>query len=243
MKCIIVDDEPLAIEGILMNIEELPTIELPTLEVVGTFNSAEEAKEFLNKYHVDLMFLDVSMPGMSGIEFLRSLSIKPLVIMTTAYREYALDGYDLGVVDYLMKPMRVERFIIAVNKAKELYGLRSLPCVEELGIIDFFYMRSEGKLVKLKYAEIICIEGMKDYVKVILKDKFYLTAMNVKTIYSKLPKDIFARVNQSYIINVKYISEITNDTIYFANKKTSLSKTYKKDFIKNYIETNLIGRK
>ncbi len=237
MKCIIVDDEPLAIEGILMNIEELPT-----LEVVGTFNSAEEANEFLSKYHVDLMFLDVSMPGMSGIEFLRSLQIKPLVIMTTAYREYALDGYELGVVDYLMKPIRLERFIKGVEKAKELHGLRSLPCVDELGKIDFFYMRSGGKLVKLVYNDIICIEGMKDYVKVNLKDKFYLTAMNVKTIYSKLPKDIFARVNQSHIINVKYISEIKNDVVHYSNKKTALSKTYKKDFIKNYIETKLIGR-
>ncbi len=237
MKCIIVDDEPLAIEGILMNIEDTPN-----LEVVGTFSGASEAREFLTKYHVDLMFLDVSMPGMSGIDFLRSLLIKPQTIMTTAYPEFALDGFELGVVDYLMKPIRLERFKIAVNKAQELHDLRALPCVGELGKIDFFYIRSEGKLVKLTYSEIIVIQGMKDYVKVVLDDKYHLTAMNVKTIYSKLPKDIFARVNQSYIINIKYILEIKNDTIVTAKGDVPIGKTYKKDFLKNYISNKVLKK-
>ena len=237
MKCIIIDDEPLAIEGILMNIEELPT-----LEVAGTFNAASDAKEFLGKYHIDLMFLDVSMPGISGIDFLKSLELRPLVIMTTAFPEYALQGFDLGVVDYLMKPIRFERFKKAVDKAQELYSLRSLPCVDDLGKIDFFYMRSGGKLIKLTYSDIIYIEGMKDYVKVNLKDRFYLTAMNVKTIYSKLPKDIFARVSQSHIINVAYINEIKNDKVVMINGDVPIGKTYKKDFMKNYIVGNLLRK-
>lgn len=204
MKCIIVDDEPLAREGVELNIEEVSFLEL-----VGQFGNAISANDFLANNEVDLMFLDVQMPGLTGIEFIRSLNNPPLIILTTAYSEYALEGFELEVVDYLVKPIRLSRFIKAVNRAKEIYDLhqqssKSKMTVESISN-DYIYIKSERRYIRVFFKDIKYIKGLKDYVMIYTNKDKVMTAMNIKTINSQLPDAIFVRISKSYIINIHFI--------------------------------------
>ena len=164
MKCIIVDDEPFAREGMLLNVKAVQF-----LESVGEFGNAISANNYLSNPEnvVDLMFLDIQMPGITGLDFIRSLKKKPQVILTTAYPQYALEGFDLDVVDYLLKPVRLDRFIKAVNKAKETWELQHLAAASssiESITQDYIYIKSERKFIKIFFRDITFIKGMKDYV-------------------------------------------------------------------------------
>jgi len=239
MKCIIVDDEPLAREGIELNIEQIPF-----LEICGQFSNAFAANDFLVSNKVDLMFLDIEMPGITGLEFIRSLKFQPLVILTTAYPQYALEGFELDVVDYLVKPIRMERFVKAINRAKEIHDLQNsttnqIESIEE----DFIYIKSDRKYIRLFYKEILFIKGMKDYVIIHTQKKRVMTAMNVSTIHRQLPPSIFARVSKSYLININFIDSVETDLIYVSENPIPLGRTYKEDFIQKYIKTKLIDRK
>jgi len=239
MKCIIVDDEPLAREGMELNIQQLPFLEL-----LGQFGNAVAANDFLSKTKVDLMFLDIEMPGISGLDFIRSLKNQPLIILTTAYPQYALEGFELAVIDYLVKPIRMERFIKSVNKAKEFYDLKSssnnsVESIEQ----DFIYIKSDRKFIRLFYKDIFYIKGMKDYVMIFTEEKRLITAMNISTISKQLPSSIFTRVSKSYMINIQYIDAVEQDLIQLAGEQIPLGRTYKEGFINNYVKKNLIGRK
>lgn len=238
MKCIIVDDEPLAREGIQLNIEEVEFLEL-----VGEFGNPIAANDFLQKNEVDLMFLDVQMPGMTGLEFLKSLQQKPLTIMTTAYAEYALEGFELDVIDYLVKPVRLSRFIKAVNKAKQYYDLQQKKdmTVESISN-EFIYIKSERKYIRIFFKDIKYIKGLKDYVMIYTSNDKMMTAMNIKTINAQLPDSIFVRISKSYIININYIDAVELDFIQLSGEEIPLGKTYREDFINNYIKTNLVKR-
>lgn len=239
MKCIIIDDEPLAREGIELNIEEVPFLEL-----VGQFGNALEANNFIVQNEVDLMFLDIEMPGITGLEFIRSLKNQPMTILTTAYPQYALEGFELDVLDYLVKPIRLQRFIKATNKAKEFYDMaqkahNTIESIEE----DFIYIKSERKYIRLFFKDIRFIKGMKDYVMIYTENKRIMTAMNIKTINDQLPDSIFARVGKSYIINVNFIDSIEVDFIQLAGEEIPLGRTYKERFLNKYVKGNLIERK
>lgn len=238
MKCIIVDDEPLAREGIQLNIEEVEFLEL-----VGDFGNPIAANDFLQKNEVDLMFLDVQMPGMTGLEFLKSLQQKPLTIMTTAYAEYALEGFELDVIDYLVKPVRLSRFIKAVNKAKQYYDLQQKKdmTVESISN-EFIYIKSERKYIRIFFKDIKYIKGLKDYVMIYTNKNKVMTAMNIKTINAQLPDSIFVRISKSYIININYIDAVELDFIQLSGEEIPLGKTYRESFINNYIKTNLVKR-
>lgn len=241
MKCIIIDDEPLAREGMELNVQDVDFLEL-----VGQFGNALKANDFLNKAEVDLMFLDIQMPGITGLEFIRSLKQKPLVILCTAYPQHALEGFELDVVDYLVKPIRMQRFLKAVNKAKEIYDLQqqtSTKAAVENIAEDYIYIRSERKYIRLFFKDIIYIKGMKDYVLIYEKQRKVMTAMNIKTIHQQLPASIFARVGKSYIININYVESIDHDFIQIGKEEIPLGRTYRDHFIKTYIKTNLIERK
>lgn len=203
IKCIIVDDEPLAREGMRMNIEELDNLEL-----VGEFASAAEASKFLLKNKVDLMFLDVEMPGTNGIDFLKNLDNPPMVILTTAYPQYAVEAYELDVVDYLVKPIKFERFVRSVAKADEIMKMSASPCIFDAYEDKFIFIKSERKYVKVNFDDLLFIEGLKDYVIIHATHGKYMTAMNVKTIFNKLPENTFFRVSKSYIVNVNHIDDI-----------------------------------
>ncbi len=242
MKCIIIDDEPLAREGMELNIQDVSFLEL-----VGQFDNALKANDFLKDNQVDLMFLDIQMPGVTGLDFIRLLNDKPLVILTTAYPQYALEGFELDVVDYLVKPIRMERFLKAVNKAKEIYDLKE-DSNDQKEILtspssDFIYIKSERKYIRIFFKDIIYIKGMKDYVLIYEESRKTMTAMNIKTIKEQLPASIFARVGKSFIINVNYIDSIDADFIVIGKEEIPLGRTYREHFINTYVKTNLIGRK
>lgn len=240
MKCIIVDDEPLAREGMELNVQEVPF-----LECVGTFSSALDANEFLHNNKVDLVFLDIQMPGITGLDFIRILKDKPLFILTTAYPEFALESYELDVVDYLVKPIRLERFLKAANKAKDLYLLqeKSENGTTQVNKEDgFIYLKSDRKILKVFLKDIRFISGMKDYVMVHTTKDRIMTAMNLKTIFEQLPQDQFARVSKSHLINVHYLESMDGDEINLGNDKIPLGKTYRDDFINRFIKDNLLER-
>lgn len=245
MRCIIIDDEPLAREGMELNIEEVSYLEL-----VGQFANALRANEFMQQNEVDLMFLDIQMPGITGLEFLKSLKTRPLVILTTAYPQYALESFELDVIDYLVKPIRLNRFIKAVNKAKELHDLyqqtQNTPTnntIEEV-TDSHIYIKADRKFVRIFYKDVKFIKGLKDYVMLYLTDgRKLMTAMNIKTINAQLPEKIFARVNKSFIINVNFIDAVETDFIQLAGEDIPLGRTYKDGFISKYVKTNFIGRK
>ena len=235
LKCIIIDDEPLAREGMKLNIKEINFLEL-----IGEFEDAIKANDFIANNNVDLMFLDIQMPNLSGIDFLKSIKNPPLTILTTAYPQFALESYDLDIVDYLVKPIRIERFIKAVNKAQEIFEYKKS---EKTGKErkDYVYIKSDRKYIKLDFSKIFYIEGLKDYVIVYVNDNKYITAMNIKTIYNQLPSEIFFRVSKSYIININNITEIDNDFVKVNNKEIPIGRTYKEEFL-NYINKHLIKR-
>lgn len=240
MTCIIVDDEPLARQGMEMNIGQVSFLQLQ-----GSFSNALAASDFLRNNEVDLMFLDINMPELSGLDFLKSLRDAPLVIFTTAYPQYALESYELDAIDYLVKPIRIERFLKAVNKAEN--QLKLLQQKDDHGYIDkieddFIFIKAERRYFKVHFKEILYIEGLKDYVVIYTADNKIITPMNVKTITAQLPASIFARVSKSYIINVKHITSLDNELIYLAGNEIPLGQSYRDDFIKNYIEGKVIRR-
>lgn len=240
MKCIIVDDEPLAREGMELNVQELRFLDLQ-----GQFANAISANTYLSNNEVDLMFLDIQMPGMTGLDFLNSLRKPPLTIITTAYPDFALQGFELDVIDYLLKPIRLERFMKAVNKAKEIHELRNVNQAAQSvdhAVEEFTYVPSERKYIKLYYKDIIFIEGLKDYVILNTAEGKVMTAMNLKTILQQLPASQFARVNKSFIVNIEFISSVDTDFIVLPGKEIPLGRTYKERFINDYIKTNLIRR-
>ena len=238
MKCIVVDDEPLAIEGMKLNIAEVPTLEL-----VGTFNNALAANAFLQEQPVDLMFLDINMPGLSGLDFIRSLKNPPPTILTTAYQEFALEGFELNVLDYLVKPVRMHRFLQAVNKAEELHRLKSAAATSGKPETDCIYIRADRKFVRVILESIRYIGGLKDYVVLHTSAGKYTTAMNLKTIHSQLPKSIFARISKSHVVNVGHVEAFDSDFVYVEGESLPIGKAYAKDFKANYIDQDLVERK
>lgn len=214
LKCLIVDDESLARKLVEENIRQLPFLEL-----VGTCKNAFEAMQILPETHIDLIFLDIQMPGMLGTQLLQSLPVKPMVIFVTAYSNYAVESYDLDVVDYLMKPVSLERFTKAAYKALEMHqkkmALAGQSSVPATTAPDFFFVNVEYALVKIPVKEITHIEGMKDYVKIFLETskKPILTKSTLKGIEEKLPSEGFLRVHKSFIVHLVKIQSIRNREI------------------------------
>ena len=199
MNCIIVDDEPLAREAMKLLIEESDNLQL-----IGSFNSAATASDFMEQQGVDLVFLDIQMPGITGIEFARTISKKTLVIFTTAYTEYALDSYEVDAIDYLIKPVEAERFQKAVDKALSYHSLllkEEKEAIETIVAAEYFFVKAERRYFKVNFSDILFIEGLKDYVILQLNDQRIITRMSLKAIFDLLPKSIFLRVNKSYIVN------------------------------------------
>jgi len=240
MTCIIVDDEPLARQGMEMNIANLPSLQL-----MGSFGDALSASDFLHKQQVDLMFLDINMPVLNGLDFLKSLKDSPLVIFTTAYPQYALESYELDAIDYLVKPIRIERFLKAVNKAEnhlrllqQESGNNKVEKIED----DFIYIKADRKFFKIWFKDILYIEGLKDYVIIYTKDNKFITSMNVKTIAAQLPTALFARVSKSYIVNTMHITSFDNELVYIQNNEIPLGQGFKDEFLKQYIDGKIVKR-
>jgi DNA-binding LytR/AlgR family response regulator len=241
MNCIIVDDEPLARQGLEMYIGNVSTLQL-----TGSFSNALAASDYLRNHNVGLMFLDINMPELSGLDFLKSLRDAPLVIFTTAYPQYALESYELDAIDYLVKPIRIERFLKAVNKAENHFRLlnqednnNQVEKIED----DFVFIKADRKYLKIHFKDILYIEGLKDYVVIYTADgNKFIASMNVKTIALQLPAVLFARVSKSYIVNVNHISSFDNELLYIQNNEIPLGQGYREEFIKQYIERKIVKR-
>lgn len=227
LNCIIVDDEPLAQEIIERYIGSMNELTL-----IKKCSNALEAFEVLHTENIDLLFLDISMPVISGIDFLRSLKNAPAVIITTAYPDFALQGYELDVTDYLVKPVSMERFMKAVNKAIE--RKKSTQVIHNPVQIkaDYLFVKSEQKLVKVKFSEIEFIEGMKDYVKIFTPQKVIVTLLTMKFFETNLPPSEFIRIHKSYIINVEAIKSISGNEVEMKNQKLPIGGIYKENLLK-----------
>ena len=236
MNCIIVDDEPLAREGMLLLLQDISE-----LNVIGCFNDAKKAKEFMASNEVDLIFLDIQMPGITGLEFAESITEKTLIIFTTAYSQYALKSYEVDAIDYLVKPVIKNRLEKAVKKAfayGELLSSKEGKSTLESLDSDYMLVKSDRKFHKILFKDILYIEGLKDYVVIYVNDSKIITAMNLKTIAQHLPETTFIRVSKSYLVNSTYIDSFDNHTIYIKNTEIPIGEVFRKKFLDQYLGKN-----
>ena len=212
INVLIVDDEPLA-----QDVLETHVLRIPELNLVAKCSNALEAQKVLEEHSIDLMFLDIQMPQVTGVEFLKSLENPPLVIFTTAYSNYAVEGFELNALDYLLKPVSFDRFSKAVDKAKEQIALRK-AAEADAEEVDHMYVKSDKKLIRVKYSEIIYIEGLKDYVIIRLEVGRLITLQTMKSLEDKLPSKIFRRVHRSFIVAIPKIHAIEGNMIEVVEK-------------------------
>lgn len=216
LRTIIIDDEPLALD-----ILESYIAQFPELKLVGRCNNAIEANRILKSTPVDLMFLDIQMPHMTGIEFLRSLTNAPKVVFTTAYPNFAVEGFELNAVDYLLKPISMERFMKTVNRAlEEAKVSKTSNDIQNNETEDdgFLFVKADKKLVKVYFKDVIYIEGLKDYVMIITNEGRIITLQTMKSLEEKLPANIFQRIHRSYIVNVTKIEAVVGNSIEIMEK-------------------------
>ena len=228
MNCIALDDEPLALDIIEAYVKKHPELNL-----IARCNNADEVLKVLNSKHIDLMFLDIQMPGVTGLNFIRSLKNKPLFMFTTAYSEYAIDGFELDAIDYLLKPIAYDRFEKAIEKAMEYYAIKKNSGLTESDLEnEFIFVKANQQLIKLAYGEILYVEAFADYVKIFLSDRKIVTLQTMKKMEAKLPSDIFSRVHRSFIVNRKAIQSFSTSVCEVRGEKIPVGKNYKNDFIK-----------
>ncbi len=212
LKCIAIDDEPFALELIRQYVAKVPELKL-----IQTFDDAITGGEFLRTNKVDLLFIDINMPDITGIELVRSLTDKPTTIFTTAYKKFAFEGFELEAIDYLLKPISFERFSKAVQRAISFHELRNPQKNADTGS-EYFFVRSEYKMIKIELDNILYIEGLEDYIKIHLaNEKPVLTLMTLKAIIEKLPVKDFKRIHRSYIIPVNKVKSILNRKVTLTN--------------------------
>lgn len=231
MKCVIIDDEPLAVDLLKEFVSKVDTLEL-----VNTFTNAIDAISIINQSNIDLIFLDIEMPHFSGIDFINAIEKKPLIIFTTAYSDYAVEGFNLGAVDYLVKPIPFHRFLKAVVRAQQIFAPLNLPQNNPVVAIpeiepDFMFVRAEYENVKLNFSDILFIEGLKDYVKIYTTDnKYILTLLSLIKLENLLSTKGFSRIHRSYIINIKHVKSIQKNKVIIADKRIPISESYKTSF-------------
>ena len=223
LRCIAVDDEPLAL-GLLTDYIR----KIPFLELVATCGDAFEAADALQRFAADLIFIDIQMPGLTGLQFIQSLPKRPMVIIVTAYKKFAPEGFDLDVVDYLVKPMGLDRFMKACYKAQELYQLRSAPA-GAAPAADFFFVNVDYSLVKVLFADIVWIEGSGDYVKIHFRSaaKPLLVRTSAKTLEAELPADRFLRIHKSYIVAISSITAVRKNSLFIGELELPVGETYR----------------
>jgi len=230
LRCIAVDDEPLALELLEDNISKVPYLKL-----VAKCGNAMEAIKVLQQEAVDLIFLDIQMPGLTGLQFIQSLGERPMIILITAYEKFALDGFNLDVVDYLLKPVSFERFVKACNKAWELHQLKTKPrdSVADRSL-DYIFVNADYSLLKVVIGDIMWIEGLKDYIKIYLKSssKQIITRMTMKSIEELLPADRFIRIHKSYIAAVAFITAVRKTSLMIGAVELPVSETYQEALMK-----------
>lgn len=228
IRCLVVDDEPPAREILRRYIEQVPGLQL-----TAECGNALQAFALLQQQPVDLIFLDIRMPQLNGNDFLKTLKHPPKVIFTTAFAEYALEGYELDIVDYMLKPVQFDRFLKAVNKAYQLTQVKiEQPIPEEKKNESFVYFRAERKMIKIMLRDILFIESMKDYIKVITTSGTIITKQSISSVEAMLPEREFIRVHRSYIASIAHIKSFTSEIIEIEKKEIPIGKLFRNEVMK-----------
>jgi DNA-binding LytR/AlgR family response regulator len=229
IQTLIVEDEPLAREGLQMYVREIGF-----LEIKGACEDALSANKMLSEHSIDLMFLDIQMPKLTGIDFLKSIKNPPMVIMTTAYPNFALQGYELDVIDYLVKPYPFARFLKAVNKARDFFDLKHKPA--ETPKEDFFFVKCDYRYEKIQFNDVLYVEGMENYVVIYTAAQKYVTLLRMKNIEETLPSGDFLRIHKSYIVSTRAVTSIDGNEVIVAGKRLPLSREKKAEILEKLVK-------
>ena len=237
IRIAVCDDENVIVNQIEHIISEVCKRESIPVNIDVFYSGRELKRQVTSGTKYDIIFLDIQMPGITGIEFARNISKRSLVIFTTAYSEYAVDSYEVDAIDYLIKPIDPERFHKAVNKAIAYHSLLLKEEKEniEAGNTEYFFVKSERRYFKINYKDILFIEGLKDYVIIQLDEQRVITRMNLKNIFELLPKHDFLRVNKSYIVNTKHIDSFDNNDIFIKTHEIAIGNTYRDAFFEAFM--------
>ncbi len=220
LRCIIVDDEPVA-RKILQEFAE----QVPYLELAGKFENVLKAEAFLQNNRADIMFLDIEMPKLTGLQYLKTSVVQPLVILTTAFPQYALEGYELDIIDYLLKPFAFNRFLKAVQKAKEYAELKNVTLPNNTA--SYIFVRSEKRIEKVELADILYIESLGNYVNICTEHKRIIAYLTLKSIENQLPSADFIKIHQSFIVSLSRINAIDGNQVILKNKELPMSRNYR----------------
>jgi len=237
LKCLVIDDEPIARKLLQEYIEEIDF-----LVFAGVAENPLKATGLINELEIDIIFLDINMPKMSGLDFLRSARNLPMVIMTTAYGQYALDGFEMAVIDYLVKPFSLERFLKASQKALELHSLKHKGAIAEKTIADYFFVKCDGKIERVVYDEIIYVEAMANYVIIYTLTGKLVVYLTIKGLLEKLPTGKFVQVHKSHIVNMSRINTIEGNTLHLGNIKISIGLSFYADIMDKLLKGRFLKR-
>ncbi|PCI35819.1 MAG: DNA-binding response regulator [Flavobacteriaceae bacterium] len=237
IKCIIIDDEPLASTVIETYLEDLPTVDL-----VGVYTTAMSSIAKLEEGEVDLVFLDINLPKMTGLDFLRTLHVKPLVVITTAYREYAVESFDLDVLDYLVKPIPLGRFLKSVNKVSDRLKLtRNRSKVTSVKTLAHIFLKVDKKLIKFRLNDILFIESLKDYIKVCTLKGDYLVHKSMTSVLGELPEENFMRIHRSFAIALNKVNCVEGNTVEIANQRIPIGRNYQQTTKQRILNTKEVS--
>jgi DNA-binding LytR/AlgR family response regulator len=239
LNCVIVDDEPLASEGLVKYVEVVDYLAL-----AATVQNPVELNKILENVPVELIFLDIQMPYMTGIDFLKVKTGLPMVILTTAYPNYAIEGFGLDVIDYLLKPITFNRFFKATNKAKEYYGLKNQPARRQNATTEpsYLFIKCENKYEKIWIEEILFVQALQNYVIIVTGKGKYMTLLPLKTVEEQLSSNLFVRVHKSYLVAISKIESIENSEIIIQNYQIPLSRNFKDMVIERVVHAKLLRK-
>jgi DNA-binding LytR/AlgR family response regulator len=235
LNCLIVDDEPVGRRGLAEYVREVSSLNL-----IAECENALKAGDLLNQHSIDLIFLDIQMPKLSGVDFLKTLKSPPMIIFTTAFSEYAIEGYSLDIVDYLLKPISFDRFLKAVQKAIDIHSLRSQP--GSRNAVDHFFVKCDSKFEKVLYNDVKYIEALQNYVVIYVGNKKLITYLTMSGLESQLPKEQFLKVHKSYIVSIPQIKAIEGNEILIGDARIPISRNLKEDVIGQILGNKLFKR-
>lgn len=237
IRCIIIDDEPLARKGLKEYIADVNYLEL-----AAEFDNALKATDSLSRGEADLLFLDIQMPKITGLDFFRTLQQPPPVIFTTAYPQYALEGFEVNALDYLVKPISFDRFLKAAQKAREYYEVREKNVVETAVPADYFFIKADNKLVRLFFADVLFAEALQNYVVIHTRDKKYITYLTFRAVEDYLPADRFLRTHKSYIVAAPAIDSIEGNDIRIGTHHIPISRNLKDEVMEKLLKGRFLKR-